>query len=85
MPTMFVAGYPIPGPDVLELARLGNDSDLAERLESAYGCDVRVFALDIPEPEAMIWALDDPPPSKALAELRAASSRARRPTAQRLV
>ena len=67
---MFIAGYPIPGAEVLELARLVNDPDLAERLESAYGRQVRVFALDIPEREAMIWALDDPP-TKALAELRA--------------
>ncbi len=29
-----------------------------------------MFALDIPEREAMIWALDEPP-TKALAELRA--------------
>lgn len=71
---MFIAGYPVPGPDVLELARLVNDPDLAERLESAYGRQVRVFALDIPEREAMIWALNDPP-TKALAELRAVLSR----------
>ena len=67
---MFIAGYPIPGPDVLELARLVNDPELAERLKAPYGREVRVFALDIPEREAMIWALDEPP-TKALAELRA--------------
>ena len=67
---MFIAGYPIPDRDVLALARLVQDPDLAERLESAYGRHVRVFGLDIPEPEVMIWALDDPP-TTALAELRA--------------
>ena len=67
---MFIAGYPIPDPDVLELARLVNDPDLAERLERAYGREVRVFALDIPEREAMILGARRPP-TKALAELRA--------------
>ena len=36
-----------------------SQTGLAERLESAYGREVRVFALDIPEREAMIWALDE--------------------------
>jgi hypothetical protein len=31
---------------------------------------VRVFALDVPERENLLWALDDPP-TKALSELRA--------------
>jgi hypothetical protein len=67
---VFLAGFNVPDSDILQLARLVNDPHLAERLESAYGRQVRVFALDIPEREAMIWALDDPP-TKALAELRA--------------
>ncbi len=32
--SMFIAGYPIPGPDVLELARLVTDPELAERLKA---------------------------------------------------
>ena len=32
--SMFIAGYPIPGPDVLDLARLVTDPDLAERLKA---------------------------------------------------
>lgn len=68
--SMFIAGYPIPGPDVLELARLVTDPELAERLKARTAERSRVFALDIPEREAMIWALDEPP-TKALAELRA--------------
>jgi hypothetical protein len=32
MPAMYLAGLPIPGADVLELARLVNDPRLAERL-----------------------------------------------------
>jgi hypothetical protein len=42
---------------------------LAERLETAYGSGARILALDVPERETIMWALDDPP-SKALAELR---------------
>jgi hypothetical protein len=66
---MFLAGLPIPGSDGLELARLVGDGPLAERLESAYGRDVRVFGLDVREREAALQALDDPP-TRALAELR---------------
>ena len=70
-PPHFIAGFPIPGPEVLELARLVGPTDpkLADRLESAYGRQVRVFALDVPERENLLWALDDPP-TKALSELR---------------
>jgi hypothetical protein len=66
---MFVAGSPIPGPEVLELARRVNDPDLANRLEQAHGRGVRVFALDVLERETILRALDDPP-TKALAALR---------------
>ena len=68
MPAMYVAGLPIPGPDVLELARLVDGDPLADRLESAYGRDVRVFGLDVRERELLLRTLDDP---AALAELRA--------------
>jgi len=64
-----LAGFPIPGPDVLELARPIDDTRLAERLETAYGKGARILALDVPERETIVWALDEPP-SKALAELR---------------
>ena len=53
---------------ILELARLVDDDALANRLESAYGRDVKVLALDIPERETIIRALEDPPPG--LEELR---------------
>ncbi len=55
---MYLAGLPIPGPDVLELARLIDDQVRAEKLETAYGRGARIRALDHP-------------PTKALAELRA--------------
>ena len=47
MPAMYLAGLPIPGPDVLELARLVDDQALAERLETAYGNGARILALEI--------------------------------------
>jgi hypothetical protein len=66
MPAMYLAGLPIPGPDVLELARLVNDPSLADKLETAYGRAARLLALDVPDGKTIMWALDDPP-SKALA------------------
>ena len=45
------------------------DARLAERLETAYGNAARILALDVPERETIMWALDDPP-SESLAELR---------------
>jgi hypothetical protein len=66
---MFLAGYPVPPTDVLELARLVNDPDLADRLERAYGDNIRALALDIAERETIIRALEDPP--AGLEELRA--------------
>jgi hypothetical protein len=66
---MFLAGIPIRDELVLELARLVDDPDLAERLEQNYGRMTKVFALTIPERETIIRALDDAPPG--LEELRA--------------
>ena len=70
MPAMYLAGLPIPGTDVLELARLIDDQALAERLETVYGNGARILALEIQERESIVRALDDPP-TKALAERRA--------------
>ena len=70
MPAMYLAGLPIPGPDVLELARLIDDQVLAEK----FGNRVRPRCSH-PRPGdtgtgSILRALDDPP-TKALAELRA--------------
>ena len=53
---------------MLELARLVDDPDLAQRLEAAYGNMVKILALEIDERETISRALDDPPPG--LEELR---------------
>ena len=53
------AGLPIPGPDVLELARLVDDQALAERLETAYGNGARILALEIQERESILRALEN--------------------------
>jgi hypothetical protein len=58
---VFLAGIPVRGDLVLELARLVDDDALAERLEAAYGRDVKILGLDIPERETIIRALEDPP------------------------
>ena len=65
---MFLAGIPGRDDDVLELAHLVDDPDLAARLEDAYASMTKVLALTIPERETIIRALDDPP--AGLAELR---------------
>jgi hypothetical protein len=73
VPTIHLAGYPVPDRDVLELARLvvaPTDPRLADRLDQAYVREVRVLGLEILEREAILQALDDPS-SKALAALRA--------------
>jgi hypothetical protein len=44
MPPMYLAGLPISGTDVLELARLVDDPELAGRLETAYGREARILA-----------------------------------------
>ena len=66
---MFLAGIPIRDELVLELARLVDDPNLADRLETGYARDTRVLALTIPEREAVLVALDDTP--DGLEELRA--------------
>jgi hypothetical protein len=65
---MFLAGIPIRDDLVLELARLVDDPQLADRLEDAFQRDVRVLALTIPDRETIIRALDDAP--SGLGELR---------------
>jgi|EndMetStandDraft_5_1072996.scaffolds.fasta_scaffold6899245_1 hypothetical protein len=34
MPAIYLAGHPVPGSDVLNLARLVDDPELADRLDS---------------------------------------------------
>jgi hypothetical protein len=67
---MFLAGVPVPDDQVLELARLLGESQLAEGLEDCYRRDVKVLALELDEREEMLRALDDPP-AGVLGELRA--------------
>jgi hypothetical protein len=69
MPAMFLAGLPVRDDLILELARLVDDPQLADRLERAYGDRIRILALDIAERETIIRALEDPP--AGLEELRA--------------
>jgi hypothetical protein len=66
---MFLAGIPVRAELILELARLVDDEELANKLERAYAREVKVLAPDIPERETIIRALDDPP--VGLEELRA--------------
>ena len=69
--SMQLAGIPVRDQDVLELARLLREADfetVAERLENAYDAETKVLALTVPEREAILRALDDPP--EGLAELR---------------
>jgi hypothetical protein len=68
---MHLAGTPVSDRDVLELSRLLRDSgfdETAEKLETAYDRETIVLALTVPDREAIIRTLDDPPDS--LAELR---------------
>jgi hypothetical protein len=67
--TMQLAGIPIRDDAVLELARLVDDPALAERLEDAYRRKVKILALEIPERETILAALDDPPLSQVLRPL----------------
>jgi hypothetical protein len=66
--TTHLAGVPVRDELVLERARLVDDDHLARRLETPTGRTVKILALDIPERETIIRALDDPPPG--LEELR---------------
>lgn len=65
---VYLAGIPVRDDLILELARLIDDQELADKFETAYGREVKVLALDIPERETIIQALDDPP--AGLEELR---------------
>jgi hypothetical protein len=58
---VFVAGIPVRDELILELARLVDDAELAERLEDRYRREVKVMALDIADRETILRALADPP------------------------
>jgi hypothetical protein len=58
---MHLAGVALRDEAVLELARLVDNDALSARLETAYGRMTKVLALTIPEREAIIRALDNPP------------------------
>ena len=63
---MVLAGIPMRDPDVFELACLlrgAGFDDTAERLEDAYDVECKVSALTIPDREAILRVLDDPPDS----------------------
>jgi hypothetical protein len=61
-------GVPLSSSDVLELAGLLEDEQLAGRLRDAHERRVIAFALEPDEAEAILLALNDPPPG--LEELR---------------
>jgi hypothetical protein len=65
---MLLAGLPIRDELVLELARLVDNDDLAERLESAYGSELKLLAVSFSDRDSILLALDDPP--AGLEELR---------------
>ena len=69
---MWLAGIPVADRAVLLLAASLREAELtfaAERLERAYDREARIIALDIPDREAILRALEDCP--EELAELRA--------------
>jgi len=66
--TIHLAGIPIRDDAILELARLVDDPDLADKLEAAHRSEVKILALEITERETILAALQDPPTD--LAELR---------------
>ena len=68
---MTLAGIPVRDGLVLDLARLVDNEQTAERLERAYSNGARMIALDFSDRDSIIAALDDPPPG--LEELRACS------------
>lgn len=63
---VFVAGTPLRDEAVLELARLVDDSALADKLEDAHRREVRVLSLRIPERIAIVNALEEAPPATQL-------------------
>ena len=69
---MWLAGIPVADKAVLHLAASLREAELtftAERLERAYDREARIVALDNPDREAILRALEDCP--EELAELRA--------------
>lgn len=66
---MFLAGIPIRDELILELARMVDDDELADRFEDCYRREVKVLGLDVSERETILRALEDPP--GGLEELRA--------------
>jgi len=63
--SMMLAGLPVRDQDVLGIARLLREAGFdvtAERLEDAWDTEVKVLALTIADREAILRALDDPPP-----------------------
>ena len=67
--TIYLAGIPVQDEAVLALARLVDDPELAERLESAYGRETKMLALTISKRVTILTALEEAPPD--LAQLRA--------------
>ena len=69
---MFLAGQPVPDACVLELARrlkAAQFDELADRLEAAWCREVKVFALEVDDREAILRVLEDG--SDGFGELRA--------------
>ena len=69
---MWLAGIPVDHRAVLHLAASLREPELVdttERLERAYDREARIAALDVPDREAILRALDDSP--EELLELRA--------------
>jgi hypothetical protein len=74
-PRMMLAGIPVPDQVVLDLTRSLRDAgfdETAKTLEDAYDAERAVVALTIPDREAILRTLDDPP--EDLADLAAYSS-----------
>jgi hypothetical protein len=58
---MMLCGLPIRGELVLELARMVEDEELADKLETAYSRETKVLALTFSDRDSIIVALEDPP------------------------
>lgn len=68
---MHLAGIPISDESIVELVRFLRESgyiDVADRLDTALELETKILGLTIPEREAILRVLDDPP--DGLAELR---------------